>query len=151
MSEKYYTVEQVAKLIELHPKTIQRYIREGRIKAQKVGKEWRITGHALSTFVEGTGDVTADHSVQNVQEILGAAMNDIKVSAVLDIPVRNHSEVVKVANWINSLIISRPSHSGYTSMTSQYIEPENIIRILLWGDPAFVEGIMRSLSEIDRS
>ncbi|MBG0787603.1 MAG: helix-turn-helix domain-containing protein, partial [Anaerolineaceae bacterium] len=36
MVEKYYTVEQIAEIINLHPKTIQRYIREGRLNAQKV-------------------------------------------------------------------------------------------------------------------
>ena len=34
--EKYYTVDQIAELLTLHPKTIQRYIREGKIIAKKV-------------------------------------------------------------------------------------------------------------------
>ncbi|WP_432765158.1 helix-turn-helix domain-containing protein, partial [Hungatella hominis] len=30
--DKYYTVEQVAELLTMHPKTIQRYIREGKLR-----------------------------------------------------------------------------------------------------------------------
>ncbi len=50
----YYTVDQVAELLNLHPKTLQRYIREGKLKATKLGKSYRITGHDLSVFTEGT-------------------------------------------------------------------------------------------------
>jgi excisionase family DNA binding protein len=39
-------------MLNIHPKTIQRYIREGKLRATKIGKGWRITGHDLSTFTE---------------------------------------------------------------------------------------------------
>ena len=41
--ERTYTVEQIAELLSLHPKTVQRYIREGKIIANKVGKRWFIS------------------------------------------------------------------------------------------------------------
>ena len=31
----------------MHPKTIQKYIREGKLRAAKVGKSWRVTGHDI--------------------------------------------------------------------------------------------------------
>ena len=52
MNETYYSVEQVAQMLHMHPKTIQRYIREGRLRAAKIGKSWHISGHDLSSFVE---------------------------------------------------------------------------------------------------
>ena len=54
MQETYYTVEQIAQMLQMHPKTVQRYIREGKLRAVKVGKGWRISGHDLSTFTECT-------------------------------------------------------------------------------------------------
>ena len=53
MQETYYTVEQIAQMLQMHPKTVQRYIREGKLRAVKVGKGWRIGGHDLSVFTEG--------------------------------------------------------------------------------------------------
>jgi len=42
MSEEVYTVEQFAERLKLHPKTVLRFIRDGRLRAVKVGKSYRI-------------------------------------------------------------------------------------------------------------
>jgi excisionase family DNA binding protein len=65
----YYTVQQISDMLDIHPKTIQRYIREGKLRASKVGKGWRITGHDLSTFVESNGD---DGSCSGIRPIVHA-------------------------------------------------------------------------------
>jgi excisionase family DNA binding protein len=148
--EKYYTVDQIAGMIDMHPKTIQRYIREGRLNAQKIGKGWRVTGHDLSTFVEGTDRNQIKDSSLGLQTILQAAEKPIKVSAVIDIPVKNSFEAVQVMNWITASMNSHSSEYGYTSMNSQFIEPEHIIRIMLWGSPSFMEVIMGYLGELGK-
>ena len=104
MVEKYYSVDQVAEMIHMHPKTIQRYIRQGRLKAQKIGKVWRITGHDLSTFTEGTNGTNLSSTERGLQAILEEAEKMIKVSSIIDIPVKNSSEAVQVMNWITSSV-----------------------------------------------
>src|SRR6201999_1581698 len=47
MSGSLYTVEQVAERLRLHPKTVLRMIREGRLKAARLGKAYRISGDDL--------------------------------------------------------------------------------------------------------
>ena len=42
MSEEVYTVEHAAERLKLHPKTVLRFIRDGRLRAVKVGKSYRI-------------------------------------------------------------------------------------------------------------
>ncbi len=42
MSEELYTVEFAARRLKLHPTTILRFIRDGRLAATKVGKSYRI-------------------------------------------------------------------------------------------------------------
>jgi len=148
MVEKYYSVDQIAGMIDMHPKTIQRYIREGRLKAQKIGKAWRVTGHDLSTFVEGTDGVLMSDTSPGLQAILGAAEKTIKVSSIIDIPVKNSSEAVQVMNWITASMNSQSFEYGYTSMNSQFIEPEHIIRIMLWGSPSFMKVVMGYLGEL---
>ena len=57
MSEEVYTVEQFAERLKLHPKTVLRFIRDGRVRAVKVGKSYRILRsdlEAMSGFVRGT-------------------------------------------------------------------------------------------------
>jgi excisionase family DNA binding protein len=47
MSGSLYTVEQVAERLKLHPKTVLRMIRDGRLKATRIGKAYRIAGDDL--------------------------------------------------------------------------------------------------------
>lgn len=47
MSGELYTVEQAAERLKLHPKTVLRMIHEGRLKAARLGKAYRIAGHDL--------------------------------------------------------------------------------------------------------
>ena len=42
MSEELYSVEQVAERLGLHVKTVRSYVREGRLKAVRIGKQYRI-------------------------------------------------------------------------------------------------------------
>ncbi|MFU8874270.1 helix-turn-helix domain-containing protein [Micromonospora sp. SL4-19] len=42
MSSDMYSVEQVAELLDLHPRTVRGYIRAGRLRAVRIGKQYRI-------------------------------------------------------------------------------------------------------------
>ena len=59
---KYYTVDQIAELLTLHPKTVQRYIREGKIIAQKVGKRWCVSENNLNKFTGLKRNLVADNN-----------------------------------------------------------------------------------------
>ncbi|MGR6918088.1 helix-turn-helix domain-containing protein [[Actinomadura] parvosata] len=47
---EHYTVEQVAELLGLHVKTVRNYVRDGRLPAVRIGKQYRITKQDLATF-----------------------------------------------------------------------------------------------------
>ncbi len=51
MSGSLYTVEQAAERLKLHPKTVLRMIRDGRLKAARIGKAYRIAGDDLDAVV----------------------------------------------------------------------------------------------------
>ena len=150
MEQKYYTVEEISELINIHPKTIQRYIREGRLKAQKIGRRWQVTGHDLSVFVEGTDDTAKTDSSTGVQTIFEEAARTVKVSSVIDIPVKDTSQAASILNWLTAAVHSRERDGSYTTMSSQYIESERIVRVMLWGNLRFIQIIMDSLSELER-
>jgi excisionase family DNA binding protein len=50
MSQPLFTVEQAAQELNLHPKTLRRYIRDGRLTATRVGKSYRILRADLDAF-----------------------------------------------------------------------------------------------------
>lgn len=51
MNEKIYTVKEVAELLKVHWQTVLNYIKKGKIKAVKIGKNYRVTELDLKSFI----------------------------------------------------------------------------------------------------
>ena len=51
--DKLLSVEEAAKILGVNEQTVRRWVREGRIKASKVGRLIRIKEEDLNTFLEG--------------------------------------------------------------------------------------------------
>lgn len=50
--DKFYTAEQLAEALQLNVMTIYRYIKAGKLKAYKFGKEFRIDKKEFERFVK---------------------------------------------------------------------------------------------------
>ena len=50
---KLYSVRELAKILPITPLTIREYIRKGKIKGRKIGKNWYVTKENLEAFLEG--------------------------------------------------------------------------------------------------
>lgn len=53
MPHELYSVEQVADQLGLHVRTIRKYIRDGRLQAVRIGKQYRIAREDLEAFTGG--------------------------------------------------------------------------------------------------
>lgn len=51
--EQLLSPEEVAKRLAISPKTVREYLREGRIKAMKVGRLWRVRESDLQQYLKG--------------------------------------------------------------------------------------------------
>lgn len=51
MAPTIYTTEQVADLLQIHPLTVLKYIKLGKLKAIKLGRVYRITDVFLQEFL----------------------------------------------------------------------------------------------------
>ncbi|GII31540.1 helix-turn-helix domain-containing protein [Planotetraspora mira] len=50
MPDQLYSVDQVADLLGLHVKTVRGYVRDGRLKAVRIGRQYRIAREDLEAF-----------------------------------------------------------------------------------------------------
>ncbi|MFI7003096.1 helix-turn-helix domain-containing protein [Nocardia sp. NPDC050175] len=50
MTDRLYSVEQVAERLGLHVRTIRTYVRDGRLNAVRIGKQYRIAEADLEAF-----------------------------------------------------------------------------------------------------
>ena len=54
---KVYTLEEVAAILQLTRRTLYSYIKDGKLKAVKIGKYWRVSEETLQQFI-ATGTET---------------------------------------------------------------------------------------------
>lgn len=77
MSSDFLTVDAAAAILQMHPKTVQRHIREGRLRATKLGKQYRLLRSDVNAFAGASEQprarqarVTSIIDVQNVDSLL---------------------------------------------------------------------------------
>ena len=138
MNDQFYSVEQISDMLGMHAKTIQRYIREGKLHAVKIGKAWRVSGHDLSIFVEGTNP----SKKQAVASVGKNPVDRIMVSSVVDIDVADKGEANDITNMLTAALNNKPPEYGKSTMNAQFIEDENQLRIMLWGNIQFMKAMM---------
>ena len=52
-SEKAYNVQESAQILKVSAVTIRSYIKQGRLKAQKIGRAYYITENCMEEFIRG--------------------------------------------------------------------------------------------------
>ena len=140
MNRDYYTVDQISSMLNIHPKTIQRYIREGKLRAAKIGKGWRVTGHDLSIFIENDRQEKPASGKRSERNSIA--------SSVIDIDVNGKEDAIRIMNTLSASLNSKPPEYGRSSMQSQYIERENMVRITLWGGIRFMAIMMDTVTAL---
>lgn len=53
VTKKLYSVKDLTKMLPITPLTIREYFRKGKIKGNKVGRNWYVTEENLESFLEG--------------------------------------------------------------------------------------------------
>ena len=133
MQETYYTVEQIARMLQMHPKTVQRYIREGKLRAIKVGKGWRIGGHDLSVFTEGEATERGETPTA-------------VVSCVADVFAADKTAAIRIVNTLTAGLNSKPYGYGQCSMQTQYIQEEQKLRVTLYGGARVTAAMLDAIA-----
>ena len=75
--DEFYTVNQAAITLKVHPLTIRRYLKEGRLKAYKVGGNIRISVNDLRMFTQTFSPHQPKQSkTQNLSQAKEFSFND---------------------------------------------------------------------------
>ena len=53
---KVYTIEELVEVLQVTRRTIYNYLKDGKLKAVKMGKYWRVTEKQLEEFLSPTNE-----------------------------------------------------------------------------------------------
>ncbi|AOS62364.1 excisionase family DNA binding protein [Actinoalloteichus hymeniacidonis] len=81
MSEELLTADEVAARLGLHVRTVRNYIRDGRLPAVRIGKQYRITGADLAEFL-GTAPELRDETPPSAGERHAAVSSIVEIDAI---------------------------------------------------------------------
>lgn len=135
-----YTVTETARILDLHPKTVRRFIREGRIRARKIGREWRIRKEDLREYAHGE---LAGRSAE-VESALPLA-DRIRVSAVIDLEDGSSEETLRISNGILAILNGKDPAWGDARYDLIFHPETRRARFVLFGNPQFIRNLLDCL------
>lgn len=150
MEEKFYTINEVAELLDMHHKTIRKFITEGSLKANKVGKQWRISEQDLNSFMKVNKDKNVDEE-QKIEFSISEASTNVKkarinVSTVIDIEEINKEQYMRISNMLIAIMNCKDDEMNNSTINMKYYEKENKLKVLLWGQVKFIEEMLSTVS-----
>jgi excisionase family DNA binding protein len=128
MSEEVYTVEQFAERLKLHPKTVLRFIRDGRLRAVKVGKSYRI----LRTDMEAMTGV-----------VRGASESAARCTSIVDIPDVEPALAQHMARALPAMRMAQEAHAEPMSLDVAYDTVRRHLKVVIAGSPADTAAMLR--------
>ncbi|WP_346962319.1 helix-turn-helix domain-containing protein [Clostridium sp.] len=154
MENQFYTIDKIAEILGMHHKTIRKFITEGKLGANKVGKQWRISGHDLSVFMEKNNvsinnkKISEESNIDFVtnEEVKDTIRQKVNVSTVVDINDVDKEEYFRISNTLIALMNCKDSKMEKSTINMKYDEKVNRLRVLLWGNVSFIEGMLSSIS-----
>ena len=156
MKEKFYTIDQIAEILGMHHKTIRKFITEGKLRANKVGKQWRISVHDLSLFMEDNNvNIKSNNKLESEKiEFSNGDIDSnnrtskINVSTVIDINEVDIDEHRRISNTILALMNSKDSKMSNSTINIKYYKSDKNLKVMLWGNVKFTNEMLDFISTI---
>lgn len=145
MNTKLYSIQDLTKILDLHPKTILRFIHEGKIAARKIGRSWRVTEDDLRTFCHGE---LAGSKMLELPERSQSLKDRIKVSAVIEISGQNPEEASRISTSIIAIRNSDRDSGGNTRYDFFYYPEIENAKYVFYGSPSYIRRIIEAFEQL---
>jgi excisionase family DNA binding protein len=104
LTKQLFTVDEVAGRLNLHAKTVRRFIRDGRLPAKRIGKEYRITRSALDEFAGTAATEPSDAAIPRARQVL--------VSSIVDVDAISPEDSQRITTLIMAGLELPPRRAG---------------------------------------
>jgi excisionase family DNA binding protein len=125
--QQFYSVDQVASLLDLHVKTVRAYVREGKLRATRIGKQYRIAREDLEAFTGAPVAPTPSPSPSPSPSARRA--RHVEASSIVQIDSIGPDEVSRLTNAVMATVGGRHSGRGGGHGGLNDERPEDRIRV----------------------
>ncbi len=138
MAQHLYTVEQAAELLDLHVKTVRRYIHDARLKAKRIGKEYRITRADLDEFTGGALPAQAAVAASRTRQVIA--------SSIVDVDAISPEESHRITTYVMASLNSRRGEGDFPNVNSVYYPEMGKLRITVTASPALTASMLQMIN-----
>lgn len=135
MPDDLYSVEQVAQRLGLHVRTVRNYVRDGRLKAVRIGKQYRIARSDLEVLTAGAIPAPPGQDARRVRRV--------EVSSVVQIDAIGPADMHRLVTMLNASAAGRDGTDQALRIQSIYDEERASMKIIVIGGVADVAEVMR--------
>jgi excisionase family DNA binding protein len=132
MAQEVYSVEQVATQLGLHVRTVRNYVRDGRLKAVRIGKQYRITAADLAAF---TGLPAGPAPAKRAD-----------LSSVVEIDDVDRSTADRIATTIHASLQGPRDGGESLRVETIYDKERAVMKIIVLGDLAAGADLLRMVA-----
>ncbi|HEX2842276.1 helix-turn-helix domain-containing protein [Hyphomicrobium sp.] len=132
MSDSLVTVEQAAELLNLHPKTVLRYIRDGRLPATRIGKSYRIARANLDAFA-------------GVANGRSETAGDVRTTCIVDIPEVSVDRAERMATFLHAAAMTGNADTPPLHLEAAFDPLTKAMKVVVIGIPSDVAKLLEML------
>lgn len=144
--QQFYSVDQVAELLDLHVKTVRAYVREGRLRATRIGKQYRITREDLAAF---TGTAVTSAAPDATPAPPTPPVRHVEASSIVQIDAIDPAEVSRLSNALMATVGGRHGNRGVgphedrVRVETVYDEERRSLKVVVLGGLAVTADLLK--------
>jgi excisionase family DNA binding protein len=134
MSPELYSVGEVAERLGLHVRTVRNYVRDGRLKATRIGKQYRIAREDLEAFTGRPVGLSLRDSVRRQRHV--------EVSSIVGIDAVSPEDAGRISNGLVAATGGGREDRSRLHVETIYDEQRARLKIILNGSVATTAGFL---------
>ena len=138
MFPEMYSVEQVAEILGLHVRTVRNYVREGRLKAVRIGKQYRIAREDLAAMTGRDTPAAGSEAPGNPRSI--------EVSSIIEVERIDREAVLRLANRLVATAKNRGHEDQALRLETVYDDRRGRLKVILNGSITTVGSFLALIS-----
>ncbi|RQS28422.1 DNA-binding protein [Burkholderia sp. Bp8992] len=127
----FHTVEDTAARLRVHPKTVLRFIRDGKLRATRVGRAYRILDTDLAAFAPTTPAAPVPRAV--------------RVTSIVDVPDASQSLHQYLSRSLHAMASGRTSYVDPVRIDVTFDPASSLVKVVVAATPADTAALMSSL------
>lgn len=137
MTQELYSVEQVAGLLNLHVRTVRNYVREGRLKAVRIGKQYRIAREDLAAMTGRPAESLDSEPVRRRRHV--------EVSSIVEIDAISPESANRISIGLVAAAKNHGDEDHGLRIESIYNEERGRLKVILTGSIPTVGSFLRMI------